>query len=132
LELADYEKLTHTVTGNAQSLHDSLFGESAACQCMVAEADGAIVGYALSFFTYSTFRTQKGCWLEDLYVTPTHRRRGLGKLMLKFLIEESGRSGLGRLEWSVLDWNQSAIDFYAHLGAHVLPDWRICRASLEL
>ncbi len=91
-----------------------------------------MVGYALSFPTYSTFRTQPGLWLEDIYVTPAERGRGLGKAMLLHLIEEGRRAGLGRIEWSVLDWNQPAIDFYASLGADVLPDWRICRVSLDL
>jgi GNAT superfamily N-acetyltransferase len=97
----------------------------------VAESGGIIVGYTISFCTYSTFRTQKGLWLEDIYVTPSHRGKGLGKAMLESLIEEARQEGLGRIEWSVLDWNQSAIDFYQRLGASVLPDWRICRFSLD-
>jgi GNAT superfamily N-acetyltransferase len=132
LELAEYERLSGTVSGSADRLQESLFGAHPACRCRVTEEDGQIVGYALTFSTYSTFRTLPGIWLEDLYVTPSCRGRGLGKAMLQSVIEEGRREGVGRIEWSVLDWNESAIEFYRKMGAEVLPDWRFCRVSLGL
>lgn len=112
-------------------LRVSLFGGDPVCRCIVAEDGHAVMGYAISFATFSTFRAQRGLWLEDIYVTPSHRGRGIGKAMLEYLIAEGRRLGLGRIEWSVLDWNQSAIDFYERLGARVMPDWRICRVSID-
>jgi GNAT superfamily N-acetyltransferase len=132
LELAEYERLTETVSGSLEQLHESLFGARPACQCIVALFDGLVVGYALTFPTYSTFRTRCGMWLEDLYVTPSHRGKGVGKAMLRYLIERGREADLGRIEWSVLDWNESAIEFYRSMGADVLPDWRFCRVSIGL
>jgi len=132
LELAEYERLTHTVTGSEAELGDSLFGTSPVCKCRVIESDDRIVGYAITFTTYSTFRTRSGLWLEDLYVTPSARGGGFGKALLQSVIEEGRATGAARIEWSVLDWNQSAIDFYQRLGAELLQDWRFCRVSVSL
>jgi GNAT superfamily N-acetyltransferase len=95
----------------------------------VAEWEGAIVGFALFFANYSTFLTQPGIYLEDLFVLPQYRRQGIGRALLSSVAEIAKARGAGRLEWSVLDWNQSAIAFYEKMGADVLPDWRICRVS---
>lgn len=127
-ELAAYEKLSDAVTGSADQLAQHIFKDKV-CQAYVATEDDQVVGYAIVFFTYSTFRTQPGMWLEDLYVTPLHRGKGHGKALLKFLAAEVDRLGHGRLEWSVLDWNEPAIEFYKALGATIMPDWRICRLS---
>jgi GNAT superfamily N-acetyltransferase len=129
LELADYERLRHQVTGTAEDLGRHVF-ETGACRLLVTEVEGEVVGYALYFFNFSTFRMQPGLYLEDLYVTPTRRGQGLGKAMIERLIEIAKERGCGRVEWSVLDWNQPAIDFYQRMGAEVMPDWRICRISL--
>ncbi len=125
-ELAEFEKLSHTVTGSLEWLTDHL-GEHFYCFLCV---DGdETIGFCLGYNTYSTFRTQPGLWLEDLYVTPDRRGQGHGKAMLQFLMDWCTREGFGRLEWSVLDWNVDAIGFYESMGATLLPDWRTCRVS---
>jgi GNAT superfamily N-acetyltransferase len=128
-ELAEYEKLGHAVVGSPELLKKHLFAWKV-CGAFVAVEQKKVVGYCLYFRTYSTFRTQPGIWLEDLYVTPSHRRKGHGRALLQHLRNVSEDEGYGRLEWSVLDWNQSAIDFYRSMGADVMPDWRICRIGL--
>jgi GNAT superfamily N-acetyltransferase len=90
-----------------------------------------LVAFALFFSNYSTFLTQPGLDLEDIFVLPAHRRCGIGKALLKAVAQLARERNCGRLEWSVLDWNASAIAFYESLGASVLPDWRICRATAE-
>jgi len=126
-ELAEFEKLTHQLTGSAEALREHLFGERPYAHALIAERDGAVLGYALFFNTYSTFRTQPGVWMEDLYVTPNERGKGIGKALLLVVSQLTLANGWGRHEWAVLDWNQSAIDFYQALGAQLMPDWRICR-----
>ena len=128
-ELAEYERLTHVVTGSAEQLEDHLFGPSPSVSGLVARHEGTVVGYALYFKTYSTFRTQPGVWLEDLYVTPSYRGGGVGKALLASLAQLVHENGWGRLEWSVLDWNEPAVGFYQRLGADVMPEWRICRLA---
>ncbi len=127
-ELAVFEKLEHAIIGNGSDLEKHIFDDRL-CQVTVFEEDGEVVGYTLCVPTYSTFRTQPGLWLEDLYVTPTCRGKGYGKALLSNLIDYCSQSGLGRLEWSVLDWNVSAIGFYEAMGADLLQEWRICRIS---
>ena len=127
--LAEYEKLSHQVTGDVNSLKKHLFGNSVYAEAIVAELGDRIVGFALFFPNYSTFLTKPGIYLEDLFVLPKYRRQGIGKAMLTYLGKLAIERNVGRLEWSVLDWNQSAIDFYEKMGARVLPDWRICRVT---
>lgn len=127
--LAEYEKLSHRVTGNVDSLQEHLFGTRPYAEAIVAEADSLIVGFALFFPNYSTFLTKPGIYLEDVFVLPEYRRQGIGKALLIYLGKLALERDVGRLEWSVLDWNQSAIDFYQTMGAKVLPDWRICRVT---
>lgn len=128
-ELAEFERLSHTVVGSPDLLKKHLFAWKV-CGAFVAEEQGKIVGYCLFFRTYSTFRTQPGIWLEDLYVSPAFRRKGHGRALLQHLINVSREAGYGRLEWSVLDWNSDAIEFYRSMGADLLDDWRICRVGL--
>ena len=138
--LAEYEHLSHAVTGNAQKLAHDLFGPRPAAEALVVEAAPAreahaleaaptLVAFALFFGNYSTFLTQPGLYLEDIFVLPAERRRGIGKALLKAVARLACDRNCGRLEWSVLDWNASAIAFYESLGASVLPDWRICRVT---
>jgi len=129
LELAHFEHLEDAVTGSAEALGEHLFGDHRYVEALVAEIDHQVVGYALFFTSYSTFLTQPGLYLEDLYVQERHRGRGVGKAMLKHVAKLVAERDYGRLEWSVLDWNESAIAFYETLGATVLPDWRICRVT---
>ena len=129
--LAQYEWLTHQVTGSAEELASHLFGDRIYAEAIVTELENKIVGFALFFPNYSTFLTKPGIYLEDLFVLPEYRRRGIGKAMLGYLGKLAKDRGAGRLEWSVLDWNESAIAFYQQMGAKVLPDWRICRVTEE-
>jgi GNAT superfamily N-acetyltransferase len=127
--LAEYEHLTHTVTGTEAELRKWLF-EKPVASCLVCECEQGIVGYAIYFTTFSTFGVLPGIWLEDVFVLPEHRGRGFGKQLIRAVIQEGRDRGFGRVEWSVLDWNESAIEFYRAIGADVLPDWRICRIRL--
>lgn len=129
LALAEYEKLSHVVTGSARRLAEDLFGPRPRAEAMLVEADAKVVAFALYFHNYSTFLTQSGLYLEDIFVLPEYRGRGIGKALLAQVAKLACERGCGRLEWSVLDWNVSAIGFYESLGASVLPDWRICRVT---
>lgn len=127
--LADYEKLSHQVTGSAEALAQHL--EQSTVESILAESSGQAVGFALFFTNYSTFLTKPGLYLEDLFVLPDHRRRGIGKALILHLAKLAHERGYGRLEWSVLDWNEPAIAFYQKVGATILSDWRICRITEE-
>ncbi|MFZ4507126.1 MAG: GNAT family N-acetyltransferase [Fimbriimonas sp.] len=127
LELAEFERLSHKVTGSLALLEEH-FGKS--FELIVCEQESVVIGYALFFTNFSTFLTRPGLYMEDLYVQPAFRGRGFGRQMLCYLIAEAHQRGCGRVEWAVLDWNESAIGFYQTMGAEVLPDWRICRLSL--
>lgn len=128
-ELAEYEKLSHAVTGNAALLKEHLFGSHPCVEAILAEYGEEVVGFALFFPNYSTFLTLPGIYLEDLFVKPSYRRKGIGRAILTYLAKLAVERGCGRLEWSVLDWNEDAIAFYQRLGALVLPDWRIVRVT---
>ena len=128
-ELAEYEKLTHLFVATDASLHEALFGKRPAAEALVAERDGKVVGYALFFHNFSTFLSRRGLYLEDIYVQPALRGSGLGTALLRRVAAFAVERQCGRFEWSVLDWNQTAIDFYTKMGATVLPDWRIVRIT---
>ncbi|AUT00407.1 GNAT family N-acetyltransferase [Nostoc sp. CENA543] len=129
--LAEYEKLSHAVTGNALALHEHLFGSKKYVEALLAEYSGKAVGFALFFHNYSTFLTKPGIYLEDLFVLPEYRRQGIGKALLIKLAQIAVERECGRLEWTVLDWNESAQAFYRSMGASILDDWRICRVTEE-
>jgi GNAT superfamily N-acetyltransferase len=128
-ELAEFEKLTHLFVATEETVRDALFGARAAAEALVAERDGRVVGYALFFHNFSTFLGRRGLYLEDLYVQPALRGGGLGTALLRRVAAIAVERQCGRFEWSVLDWNQPAIDFYTKMGAAVLPDWRIVRVT---
>ena len=128
-ELADFEELTHVVVVTPDSLAPHLFGARPVAEAVVGEVAGKVVAFALFFTNFSTFLGRPGLYLEDLYVQPAHRGTGLGKALLQHLASLAVSRGCGRFEWSVLDWNQRAIDFYQTMGATVMPDWRICRVT---
>jgi GNAT superfamily N-acetyltransferase len=133
--LADYEKLTAEVTATEEKLRATLFGAKPAAECLLAFADADTpAGFAMFFTNYSTFLAQPGLYLEDLFVTPEFRGQGIAKALLLHLAKLANARGCGRMEWSVLDWNQPAIDFYESLGARRMREWQICRltgAALE-
>jgi GNAT superfamily N-acetyltransferase len=129
VELAVFEKLEHQVVATEALLHEGLFGARPSCEALIGEADGEVVSYALFFHNFSTFLTKKGLYLEDLYVRQAYRGKGYGDAMLKKLAEIAVERHCGRFEWSVLDWNEPAINFYKAKGAEIMPDWRICRVT---
>lgn len=128
-KLAEYEKLSDCLTGSPELVEKWVFDEPVA-KVLVAESSGITVGYALYFPILATFRMKPGIWLEDLYVLEESRGNGLGKALITAIFEEAKEKGYARVDWTVLDWNDSAIGFYKSLGAEILPDWRICRYSL--
>ncbi len=127
--LAEYVKLSHTVTGSPEQLACDLFGPRPAAEALLVEANEQPLAFALFFHNYSTFLTQRGLYLEDIFVLPEHRGRGIGKALLSEVAKIAHSRGCRRLEWSVLDWNASAIGFYQSLGASVLADSRTCRVT---
>ena len=133
-ELARYERLEHEVVASAAGLRERLFGERRYAEVVFACHEGAPVGFALFFHNFSTFKGQPGIYLEDLYVKPHLRGRGVGRQLLGHLARLAIERRCARLEWAVLEWNAPAITFYRNLGAQPLEDWRIFRltgAALE-
>ena len=128
-QLAVYEKLEHMVTGSEAMLTEALFGKTPSCQCVLARANDVPVGFALFFTTFSTFLCKPGLYLEDLFVIPSARGKGVGKALLKHLAALAQQRGCGRLEWRVLDWNTPSIEFYKSLGATVMPEWHLVRMT---
>lgn len=128
-QLGAYEKLSDAVTGSAEALAGHLFGPQPLVEVTLAEVEEQPVGFALYFRNYSTFLTRPGLHLEDLYVQPEYRGQGIGRALIVHLAKLAVERGYGRLEWSVLVWNEPAIGFYQHLGATLLEDWRICRVA---
>jgi GNAT superfamily N-acetyltransferase len=131
-ELADYERLRHKMVGSIDDLRRHLFGEPRFAQVLMAEWDGETAGFALYFFNYSTFLCRPGMYLEDLFVRPAHRGRGIGLALLAALEQRARDMGCGRLEWAVLDWNESAIGFYRRFGARAMQDWILYRKELPI
>jgi len=126
-ELAEFERLAHEVAAEEATLAHNLFGPRAYAECLLAEADGVAVGFALFFHNFSTFLGKPGLYLEDIYVVPAARRLGIGKAFFKELAAIAVARDCGRMEWSVLDWNERAIAFYRQLGAEAMTDWTIQR-----
>lgn len=129
--LAEYEGLGDECAVEAGALLEHLFGPRPSAEVLIAEVDGSVAGFALFFRTYSTFLARPGLWLEDLFVMPEYRRSGVGGALLTRLAILAADRGYGRMEWSVLDWNQSAIDFYQRLGARLMDEWTTCRVDGE-
>ena len=127
--LAEYEKLAHECVASQARLAESLFGARPEAEVLIAEADGRPAGFALFFHNYSTFLAKQGIYLEDLFVKPEFRGRGIGKALLTHLARLAGERNCGRLEWSVLDWNRDAIRFYESLGAKAMDEWTVYRVT---
>ena len=133
-ELADFERLAHEVVATEASLADGLFGPRAVAGTVIARVDGEVAGFALYYSSFSTFLGRSGVYLEDLFVRPAFRGRGVGKALLGHLARLAVARGCGRMEWAVLNWNRRAIRFYEALGARPVDGWtvyRLDRAALE-
>ena len=127
--LAEYEQLTHEVVATEEDLRQSLFGPRPAGEVVIAYSGDMPVGFALFFHNFSTFLGRHGLYLEDLFVVPEWRGKGVGKQLLAHVATIAESRNCGRMEWAVLDWNESAIAFYRRMGAHVLDEWRLCRLT---
>jgi GNAT superfamily N-acetyltransferase len=128
-DLADYERLSDAVDATEQMFDAALFGPSPRVFCDIAEWDGEPAGFALWFQNFSTFRGRHGLYLEDLFVRPAFRRRGIGRALFRHLARRCAAEGWTRFEWAVLDWNAPSIAFYKSLGAELLQDWTVCRLT---
>ena len=128
-ELAEFERLLDEVQATEEQLREQLFGLRPGAEVVIARMGDEVAGFALFFHNFSTFLAKPGIYLEDLYVRQKFRGQGCGEALLRHLARLALERGCGRLEWSVLDWNQPAIEFYEKLGATVMPDWRICRMA---
>lgn len=126
-ELAEYEKLSHEVVATIATLEETLFGDPAYAQVIIAEHQGAAVGYALFFHNFSTFTGRPGIYLEDLYVQPQCRGKGFGKSLLSYIAKLAVDKRCTRVEWSVLDWNEPSIQFYRSIGALPMDEWTVQR-----
>ncbi len=126
-ELAIYERAEHSVQTDEVGIRASLFGADARAQALVCERDGQAIGYAVYFHNYSTWLGRNGIYLEDLYISPEHRGSGAGKALLQHIARLAVAQGCGRFEWSVLDWNTPAIDFYKAAGAVAQDEWTVYR-----
>ncbi len=127
--LSEYEKLAHEMVGTEENLRKALFGDKPYIEAFVAEVDNKVVGSAIFFYNFSTFLMQPGIYLEDLFVLPDYRRRGIASALLKHLANYALTQGCGRFEWSVLDWNVDAIAVYKKLGAVLMDEWTVCRVD---
>lgn len=127
--LAEYEHLAHECIATEADLTRSLFGERPEAEVILAYADDEPAGFALFFHNYSTFLARKGLYLEDLFVLPEHRGKGIGLALLRELARIAVERNCGRMEWAVLDWNQPAIDFYERLGARAMDEWKVYRLT---
>jgi len=123
VELADYEKAKHEVIASEEDIRTSIFGPDSATKALICEVNGEPIGFAVYFFNYSTWLGKHGLYLEDLYVTPTHRGTGSGKALLQALASRAVARDCGRMDWSVLTWNTPAIDFYQSIGAKPQDEW---------
>jgi len=128
-KLADYERLSHEVIATEEGLRETLFGRRRTAEVAIAYYKKAPVGFVLFFHNYSTFLGRPGIFIEDLFVEETFRRRGFGRALLTYVAKLAKERQCGRLEWSVLDWNEPAIDFYKKLGALPMNEWTIFRVT---
>lgn len=130
-ELAEFERLLHEARATEEQLHESLFGPNPDAEVVMARIGDEVAGFALFFHSYSTFLGKRGLYLEDLFVRPRFRGRGCGTVLLRYLAKLAVERNCGRFEWSVLDWNQRAIDFYKSLGAVPMHEWTTFRVAGE-
>jgi GNAT superfamily N-acetyltransferase len=130
-EFAEFEKLTHKFHITCEAISRDLMGDKRRVQCDVAEWDGVLAGVMIWYRIYGTFEARPALFLEDLFVRPAFRRRGIGKGLLRRLVRYARDEGVNRIDWSVLDWNTPAMDFYDEIGAHAVSDWRVYRLGAD-
>ena len=128
-ELAEYEKLTHELVATEAGIAEALFAGNPVLICEIAEWEGKPAGFAIWFFNFPTFAGRRGIYLEDLFVRPAFRGKGIGKALLAHLARLCVDNGWSRLQWSVLDWNTPSIDFYKSLGAQMMDEWKLCKVA---
>jgi GNAT superfamily N-acetyltransferase len=128
-ELARFEHLEHEMEATVGSLRKSLFGPRPVAGALLAECDGKLSGYAIYYFTFSSFVGRPGLWLEDVYVRPQFRHRGLGRRLIEAVARIGAERNCGRFEWTALNWNRKALDFYAGLGARTMDEWVVLRLN---
>lgn len=128
-ELARFEHLEHEVEATVQRLNQSFFGPQPAAGALFARYDGEAAGYAIYFFTFSSFLARAGIWLEDIYVRPKYRKRGLGRQLVEAVAQAGVDRGCGRYEWTALNWNERALDFYQSIGARAMKEWVLHRMN---
>ena len=128
-ELARFEKLEHEVTATPELFTHALFGPKPAAGALLARCDGEVAGYAIYYFTFSTFVGRAGIWLEDLYVRPPFRKRGLGRQLMEAVAQVGVERDCGRYEWMALDWNENALEVYRRLGAREMSEWVLLRMN---
>jgi GNAT superfamily N-acetyltransferase len=128
-ELAEYEKLLHEVEATEAMIGEALFGSNVRLYCDIAEWNGDVAGFAVWFNNFSTFSGRSGIYLEDLFVRPAQRGKGIGKALLSHLARECVANGWSRVQWAVLDWNAPSIEFYKSLGAVLMDEWTVCRVG---
>jgi len=126
-ELARFEKIEHELVATPESLQQSFFGPQPAAGALLARSDGEVAGYAIYFFTFSSFLGRAGIWLEDVYVRPQFRKRGIGRGLIEAVARIGVERGCGRFEWTALNWNRRALDIYRGLGARVMEEWVLLR-----
>lgn len=130
-ELATFEQLEHEVEATPGSLEDALFGPQPAAGALFARCDGELAGYAIYFFTFSSFIGRAGIWLEDVYVRPQFRKRGAGRKLIEAVAQIGAERNCGRFEWTALNWNERALDFYGKLGARKMDEWILLRMNAK-
>jgi GNAT superfamily N-acetyltransferase len=128
-ELARFERLEHEVESTVELLHEALFGPRPAAGALLARCNGELAGYAIYFFTFSSFVGRPGIWLEDIYVRPQFRQRGLGRGLVEAVARVGAQRGCGRYEWTALNWNTGALEFYRGLGAQAMDQWILLRMN---
>lgn len=128
-KMAEFEKLNASAT--VDSLQEALFGESPAARAFIAYVDGTPIGYVTYFFSFTSMRGRRALWLDDLFIEPEFRGKGIGKALMAYIARIAVEHHCARFEWIVLDWNTDAVEFYRRLGAEMLVDWRVCRLDEE-
>lgn len=128
-ELARFEHLEHEVEASVECLENAFFGPQAVAGALFGRCDGELAGYAIYFFTFSSFLGRPGIWLEDVYVRPEFRRRGLGRKLIGAVAQIGAERNCGRFEWTALNWNKRALDFYRGLGARKMDEWVLLRMN---